>query len=179
MSEHLPDEFDEFVQDCGEARAEPASLEQIKRRYPKVLTPGELLAVGNREREQKSEASDFERLILAEESVAQARIEGAIKGPVEFKKTATAEEPEHDDLLWALGHEIEDPEPPVIAGTPPNSGRVREPERSFAKVGGGSRGSFLDQPFDRVLQTVAERATGGAKGLALTLAAQYREEGGL
>jgi len=182
MSEHLPDEFDEFVQDCGEARAEPASLEDIKRRYPKTPTPSELLAVGNREREQKSEASDFERLILAEEAVAQQRIEGVLKEPGEFHKATEPRfegeaAPAEGDLSWAVGGVETDEPPPSITATRANSGRA--PGSSFAKSHGSTRGSILDRPFDELMELVGERAsTPGARSLAQSLAQQSREIGG-
>jgi hypothetical protein len=180
------DEFDLFVSDLGSETGKPRSLEEIIRERGKILTPGELLEVSNREREQRAEVDPFTRLLEAEQAVAQARIEQAIKGPSQFKKSAaepaftTEAKAEPGDLSWALGESEPGDSPlPTIRGTFPNSGRVREPERSFAKSHGSTRGSFLNQPFDKILEAVGERAsTPGARSLAKTLAQEAREYGG-
>lgn len=187
-NEHLPDGLDSFIADCQSETGKPRSLQEIIAERGKILTPSELLTVANREREERSAVSDFERLIQAEQSVGQFRIEQAIRQPVEFKK---ATEPEfydgmkgeapaqEGDLSWAVGGLETDEPPPAIVGAPPNSGRAREPERSFAKVGGGTRASVLDRPFDELMELVGERAsTPGARSLAKSLAQASREIGG-
>jgi hypothetical protein len=178
------DEFDLFCADLGHESAEPASLEDIKRRYPKILTPGELLEVSNREREQRAEVDPFTRLLEAEQAVTQARIEGAIRQPVEFTKSAAGPEfgepakAEVGDLEWALGeNEVGDKEPPAITAASRVLDSARVGDHVLAK---GTRASVvLSGSFGTIMERVAARASGGARELAKTLAQQWRESEGV
>lgn len=180
-NEHLPDEFDWFVQECERAADPPPTLAELAARN-RIPTPAELLARANRERERQSEADPFARLIQAEQAVTQQRMAHEMRRPTEIRKAATPPTfdneatPEPGDLSWALGEsEVGDNEPPVIAATSrlPDHGRVGGP--SFAKVGGGSESSFLNKPLPAVFEAIAERCSARAAEFARSLSEQARE----
>ena len=178
---HFDSEWESYVDSLSDG-SEPRTLEDIERDWPKQPTAADLLArhIADINRPRQPDA------YAGEQELAQMRILHEIQRPVQIKKAATAAEPEFSgeapaqegDLAYLLLGGVEgDPDVPAITATRPNSGRA--PGASFAKVGGGTRASVLDRPFDELMELVGERAsTPGARSLAKSLAQALREIGG-
>jgi hypothetical protein len=181
---HFDAEFHEFVHSCAEATDKPKTLAQLIEERGRIPSAAELCEARLGAFRREPARDPFEVLTTAEEAVAQQRIAQEIRRPTEIKKSATTEptfegeaKPEPGDLLYLLlgENEVGDNEPPAIVGVSsvPNRGRVGG--SSFAKSTGGPRGSFLNRPFDKVLEAVAGRASVGAAEFARSMAAQARE----
>ena len=182
-NDHHYDDFDEFVQNCGEATAEPKTMAQLIEQRGRIPSAAELCEARLGAFRREPARDPFEVLMTAEEGVAQLRIAQAIRQPADFKKmssppTFSSEaKPELGDLSYLVGLdqvEVEgDPPLPTITSRVPDSARVGD--HILAK---GHGGGLLSRPFDNIMELVGKRAGGGAAALARSLAREWRETEG-